>query len=147
MTDPVLSSLLRINQQRMRLLRSQALTPNGYVGTMHLIVLYTGRRPGARQEDVVCFYNLDKASVARDARRLEQLGHLRRELDPDNRRQYRLFLTAEGEALLAVLERTHPEFQRRLSAGISQEDWRTLTALLARLEENSCQDPAPSSHP
>ena len=62
--DPVLSSLLRINRQRMRALR-RSLAPYQYVGVMHLIVLYTGRSPGARQEDIACFYALDKTSVAR----------------------------------------------------------------------------------
>lgn len=138
MTDPVLSSLLRINQQRMRLLRSQALTPNGYVGTMHLIVLYTGRRPGARQEDVVCFYNLDKASVARDARRLEDLGHIERRTVPEDRRQYQLFLTHRGQEMIQVIDSAMEQFQKRLSAGLEPEEWRQLTALLQRLEENAC---------
>ena len=40
MTDPVLSSLLRINRQRIKTLRRTVLNPNGYVGVMHLIVLY-----------------------------------------------------------------------------------------------------------
>ena len=75
MTDPVLSSLLRINRQRIKTLRRTVLNPNGYVGVMHLIVLYAGRHPGASQEDVVAFFALDKASVARGARRLEELGY------------------------------------------------------------------------
>ena len=91
MTDPVLSSLVRINRQRIRDLRRR-LAPCGYLGVMHLIVLYVRRHPGARQEDVACFYAVDKTSVARDARRLEDMGHLRREVDPDNRRQYQLYL-------------------------------------------------------
>lgn len=90
MTDPVLSSLVRINRQRIRDLRRR-LAPCGYLGVMHLIVLYVRRHPGARQEDVACFYAVDKTSVARDARRLEDMGHLRREVDPDNRRQYQLY--------------------------------------------------------
>ena len=50
MRDPVLASLLRINRQRMRYLR-RALAPWQYVGSMHLIVLYAGRNPGASQEE------------------------------------------------------------------------------------------------
>jgi len=37
MPDQVLSSLLRINRQRLRSLR-QALAPHNYVGVMHLIM-------------------------------------------------------------------------------------------------------------
>ena len=136
MTEPVLSSLLRINRQRIKALRRDALNPNGYVGAMHLIVLYIGRNPGASQEDVVDYFALDKASVARGARRLEELGHLRREQDPDDRRQYRLFLTERGQEMRRVIDRAHLDFQRQLSRGVSPEDWAQLAILLGRLEEN-----------
>lgn len=136
MTDPVLSSLIRINRQRIRDLRRQ-LAPYGYVGVMHLILLYASRCPGARQEDVACCYALDKTSVARDARRLEDMGHLRREIDPDNRRQYQLYLTGAGRDMLPVLERACQDFAEKLSAGLSPQEWRQLQSLLQRLEDNS----------
>ena len=40
MTNSVVTSLLRINRQRMISLRRE-LTPYGYVGFMHLILIYT----------------------------------------------------------------------------------------------------------
>lgn len=139
MADPVLSSLVRINRQRIRDLRRR-LAPYGYLGVMHLIVLYVRRHPGARQEDVACFYALDKTSVARDARRLEDKGHLRREVDPDNRRQYQLYLTEAGLDMLPLLEEAFQAFSAKLSAGVSGEDWQTLQTLLKRLEENACPE-------
>lgn len=136
MASQVLSSMIRINRQRRRALR-RALTPYGYVGCMHLIVLYTSRHPGASQEGIACFYALDKGSVARDARRLEDMGHIRRETVPNNRRQYQLFLTEQGEQMLPVLDQAFDAFQARLSASLSPEDWQTLTDLLERLEKGA----------
>ena len=136
MGDPVVISLLRINRQRMLALR-RVLTPRGYVGFMHLILQYAFRHPGASQEEIACFYALDKASVARDARRLEDLGHIRRQTAPENRRQYQLFVTPEGEAMKSVIDEAYRAFQRRLSNGISPEDWQKLTELLAVAERNS----------
>lgn len=136
MSDPVLTSLLRINRRRMVALR-QVLTPHGYVGFMHLILTYTARHPGASQEEICTFYALDKASTARDARRLEDAGHIRREIDPANRRQYQLFLTPQGEEMVKIIDQTHEEFLRSLSAGIAPEDWEKLTELLGIAEENS----------
>lgn len=136
MNDPVLTSLLRINRRRMVALR-QVLTPCGYVGFMHLILTYAARHPGASQEEICTFYALDKASTARDARRLEDAGHIRRQIDPKNRRQYQLFLTPQGEDMVKIIEQTHEDFQRRLSAGIAPEDWEKLTELLGIAEENS----------
>ena len=76
----------------------------------------------------------------RDARRLEDMGHIRREISPHDRRQYQLFLTGAGGEMLEKLQHIYDGFQERLSAGVSQEDWETLRSLLARLEENSCRE-------
>lgn len=135
MTGSVVSSLLRINRQRMTSLRRE-LAPYGYVGFMHLILIYTARRPGASQEEIASFYALDKASAARDARRLEDAGHIRRQIDPDNRRRYQLFATEAGENMVEVINAAHRKFEERLSAGIAPEDWEKLTELLAAAEEN-----------
>ena len=136
MTNSVVTSLLRINRQRMISLRRE-LTPYGYVGFMHLSLIYTARQPGASQEEIAAFYALDKASVARDARRLEDAGHIRRRVNPDNRRQYQLFVTEAGEEMAEIIDETHRKFERRLSANITREDWAKLTELLAVAEENS----------
>ena len=72
MEKSVMSSLLRINRCHRKALKC-ALAPYQYVGVMHLIVLYVSRHPGSSQEEITCFYALDKASVARDARRLGDL--------------------------------------------------------------------------
>ena len=141
MTGSVLSNLLRINRQRLRILRHTVLNPNGYVGVMHLIVLHVGFHPGASQEDVVNFFALDKASVARGARRLEEMGHLRRTQDPQNRRQYQLHLTPAGEEMRRQINAAHDRFQQQLSLGVSDEDWTQLASLLRRLEENSFCEP------
>ena len=135
----VLSSLLRINRHRRRALKC-ALAPYQYVGVMHLIVLYVSRHPGSSQEEITCFYALDKASVARDARRLEDLGHIERVVTPENRRQYKLFLTEAGCDMIRVIDRASEQFQQTLAAHISAEDWKRLEILLRRLEENVCPE-------
>ena len=131
MEQSVLSSLLRINRHRRRALKC-ALAPYQYVGVMHLIVLYVSRHPGSSQEEITCFYALDKASVARDARRLEDLGHIERVVTPENRRQYKLFLTEAGCDMIRVIDRASEQFQQTLAAHISAEDWKRLEILLRR---------------
>lgn len=134
MEKSVLSSLLRINHHHRRALK-RALAPYQYVGVMHLIVLYIRRHPGSSQEEITSFYALDKASVARDARRLEDLGHINRIKIPENRRQYKLFLTETGRDMIQIIDRTTEQFQQSMAASISSEDWEQLAVLLKRLEE------------
>lgn len=135
MPDSVLSSLLRINHHRLRALR-QALAPYSYVGVMHLIMFYTKKSPGASQEDIACFYTVDKASVARDAKRLEDMGHITRQVDPNNRRQYQLYLTEAGAAFIPTLTEAYDSFAKHLSAGIPEENWNRLALLLQQLEDH-----------
>lgn len=137
MEKSVLSSLLRINCYHRRALK-RALAPYRYVGVMHLIVLYISRRPGSSQEEIAGFYALDKASVARDARRLEDLGHIERTKPPENRRQYKLFLTDAGRDMIRIIDRATGQFQQSMASGIFPEDWKQLAVLLRRLEENVC---------
>lgn len=137
MEKTVLFSLLRINRYHRKALK-RALAPYQYVGIMHLIVLYIDRHPGSSQEEITGFYALDKASVARDARRLEDLGHIKRSKIPENRRQYKLFLTDAGRDMIRIIDRAAEQFQKSLAAGIPPEDWAQLELLLKRLEENVC---------
>jgi len=136
MPDPVLCSLLRIDRMRLRALRRD-LAPYGYGGVMHLILHCVSSDPGVSQEQVACFFALDKTSVARDARKLEEMGHIRREIDPANRRRYRMYLTAEGEQMMQTIFRAYDDFARKLSEGLPQEDWQQLKRILGRLEENA----------
>lgn len=137
MEKTVLSSLLRINRHYRRTLKC-ALAPYHYLGVMHLIVLYINQNPGSSQEEISNFYALDKTSVARDARRLEELGHIERKTIPENRRQYQLFLTEAGQRMIRILDDIMEQFQNTLSADISAEDWRRLADLLKHLEKNVC---------
>lgn len=139
MADAVLVSLLRIHRQCRRHVKAY-LQPYQYVGAMRLIVLYLRRHPGASQEEIACHYALDRTSVARDARRLEDMGHIRREVVPNDRRQYQIYLTEAGAAMGPVLDAAYDSFLRRLSAGVAPEDWETLRELLRALEENVSAD-------
>ena len=136
MPDQMLGSMLRINRYRIRALRA-ALAPYNYIGTMHLVLHYVNLHPGANQEEIGCFYALDKTNVAREAKKLEDMGHIRREIDTENRRQYKLYITPEGEKMLSVIDGVYEDFRKRMSCGMSEEDWKALTALLKRVEQNS----------
>lgn len=144
MKQSVLSSLLRINRHYRRFLKC-ALLPYHYIGVMHLIAVYISHHPGASQEEIACFFALDKTSVARDARRLEELGHIERRTIPENRRQYQLFLTDAGQEMIGIIDGMMEQYQQTLTANISPEDWQQLAGLLMRLEENI--GPVPRSAP
>ena len=131
MPDPILLHLLRINRHRMRGLR-KALQPHDYNGTMHLILSYVCREPGVSQEQIACFYALDKTAVARDARRLEELGHLERHTVPEDRRRYALYPTEDGRAMYAEICSYYDTLADTMTADLTAAERNMLADLLAR---------------
>lgn len=70
-----------------------------------------------------------------DAKRLEAQGFLRRSLDPEDLRRYRLELTPKGEKALAQAEGLLEAALARRLARLTPEEQALLVELLARLEE------------
>lgn len=135
MPNPILLRLMRINRRRLHNLHA-ALGPYGYSDAMHLILSHVCRLPGISQEQIACFFSLDKTSVARDARKLEQLGHIRREIVPEDRRRYALYPTAQGIAMYEMLCSCYDTLAETMTAGFSLEERELLEQLLLRLEQN-----------
>lgn len=134
----LLCYLNRLNRRRINHLR-QAQSPYQYVGIMHLLMRYISKHPGASQDEVREYYTLDKTSVCRDARRLEELGHIRRQIDENNRRQNQLFLTPEGEAFLPTINAAYDSFSKKLVGDMTASELDTLIALLQKLDVNTAE--------
>ncbi len=95
---------------------------------------------GARATDLAEYFGIDKSTVSRQVRLLEQLGLLAREPDPDDQRVLRLVATPEGERRLS---RAREARRQRVQARV--EGWEPtevgqLAALLARYNLGAVTD-------
>jgi DNA-binding MarR family transcriptional regulator len=100
-----------------------------------LMLLY--KEQNIMQETLVRHYHLDKGTIARAVKKLEDAGYIRRIVDPDNRRAVRLFLTEKGEQVAPVLQEINIEWEEQICAGISPEDKKILNTLMRTVAENS----------
>lgn len=89
------------------------------------------------QERLVRFYHLDKGTIARAVRKLEDAGYIRRIVDPENRRAVRLFLTDKGEKVVPVLQAINRDWEDRVCAGLPANKREILLSLMHRIAENS----------
>jgi len=99
-----------------------------------LMLLY--KEQNIMQETLVRHYHLDKGTIARAVKKLEDAGYIRRIVDPDNRRAVRLFLTEKGEDLAPVLHAIHHEWEEQVLTGLSQEQKETLNSLMRTVAQN-----------
>ncbi len=131
--DLVHTLMHRYRALRQRSLRAlqQDLTP------MDMRVLgFFGRQPGATQSDLAQHSGRDKAQLARLVKGLRERGLLDAQADTVDRRNLRLQLTPQGEAL----QRAAHEHAQMLGAlaveGIDAAEQAHLRALLLRMDAN-----------
>jgi len=93
--------------------------------------------PGVTQDDLAVHFRIDKGTVARAVRRMEENGMLVRTPDPENRRRARLHLTAAGEAVIPAIVAADREWEDALLSGLSEEERKNVRATIRMLAERS----------
>lgn len=97
---------------------------------------FFGRRPGATQSDLVQHSGRDKAQLARLIKGLRERGLLAAEADAADRRNLRLTLTTDGEAVQRSLRLQAKRLGARAIAGLSAAEAAQLRNLLTRVSAN-----------
>lgn len=101
----------------------------------YLWTLY--KEDGISQESMAKRFMVDKASVTRHIKRLEELGMIRREMDAKDRRIQRIFVTNTGYQMRDLIEEVTKEWSARLTAGFSEKEKDDLMHLIGRLSDNA----------
>lgn len=77
--------------------------------------------------------NVSKNTISAHLRALEEQGLIIRELDPEDRRQFRIRLSDAGRALVRASIPGHIEFMNDLLAGLDEDEVAQLHTLLEKL--------------
>jgi len=103
-------------------------------------------RPG-NQRELAAAVGVREATLTHHLNAMDTRGLITRRRDTANRRVHVVELTEEGEAAFLRLRDTAMDFDRRLNAGLSDEDRDVLDGLLTRLAANVGTDPADDTSP
>jgi DNA-binding MarR family transcriptional regulator len=95
------------------------------------------RTPGLRQVELADQLELEPITLCRIVDRLEEAGLVERTRDPDDRRAWRLHVTAEAQPLIEKLKKVGDELIRQAFAGIDPKDIEITRQVLARARENA----------
>jgi DNA-binding MarR family transcriptional regulator len=95
------------------------------------------RTPGLRQVELADQLELEPITLCRIVDRLEEAGLVERTRDPDDRRAWRLHVTAEAQPLIEKLKKVGDELIRQAFAGIDAKDIEITRQVLARARENA----------
>ena len=106
-------------------------------GSMFLIILFLDRNQGSSQDNLCEYLLIDKSGVARKCSRLEELGYIKREQSPADRRQNSLFLTENGQKLLPVIRELLSNWREIVTKNMDESDQKELMRLLEIMEKNA----------
>ena len=97
---------------------------------------YFGRHPGATQSDLAQHCGRDKAQLAQLLKGLRERGLLQGEVDDSDRRNTRLTLTAQGQAVQRSLRQQARRLEAKAVTSFSAAEHAQLLALLQRMKIN-----------
>lgn len=114
----------------------QALAEAG--GTTPVWLVLIGVKSGrlASQRELAASLGIEGATLTHHLNSMERQGLLTRQRDPANRRAHVIELTDKGEALFHRLRAAAGAFDRRLRAGLDDEEIATLARILTKLQSN-----------
>lgn len=127
--------LVYLNRRRIQFM-SARLGSHGLVGPMYSFLLCLEKNPGISQDFLTSFFSIDKGTVARLCRKLEDLDYIHRSTCPDDKRAYQLTLTDHGREILLAIHDHLNEWSDRILDGLSEDDRQVAFNLLSRMSEN-----------
>jgi DNA-binding MarR family transcriptional regulator len=95
------------------------------------------RSPGLRQVELADILDLEPITLCRIVDRLEESGLVERSRDPEDRRAWRLHVTAKAQPLIEKLQAVGAELVDRTFAGIDPEEIEIARRVLAQARENA----------
>ncbi len=91
---------------------------------------------GMSQDELAKEFRIDKGSVAKTLRQMEEAGFVTREEDENDRRRYRIYLTNQGRETIPRLKDLADDTEAILTKDMTQEEITALRQLLEKATAN-----------
>ena len=106
-----------------------------YFGQMP-ILNYIASNPGCTQVEIANWMQVSPASVALSTKRLQKSGYIVKEVDPDNLRCKRLYLTEDGKRTRELAFERLGQLDKKMFDGFTDEEMVLLSQYLDRMTMN-----------
>lgn len=83
------------------------------------------------------YFHLDKGTIARTVKKMEDAGYVYKYVDPDNRRAFRLTLTEKGYQVAPEIITIDQDWKQAVCISLTEKEQETLHTLLRKIAESS----------
>ncbi len=95
------------------------------------------REPGRSQEELAEELCINKSTVARNLYSLEEMGYIKREQIPSDKRQFSVYPTEKMLDVLPEIKEVSQSWMSLLSEGISEADMQVFDSVLSRMQKRA----------
>lgn len=127
--------LVFLNRKR-RQFMAERLRSQGLYGPMYSFLLCLEKNPGSSQDFLCDFYSIDKGSVARLSKKLQDLGLITRTISPTDHRLYQLDVTDKGRETLLLIHDYLNQWSEKMLVGFTADDRQIAGSFLQRMADN-----------
>ena len=78
--------------------------------------------PGISQEELAQYYQIDKGAIAKSVRRMGELGYVKREQNPEDRRAYCLFPTERAREVMDFCREDMKRMEQAFEESLTPEE-------------------------
>jgi Transcriptional regulators len=112
---------------------NRMLEPYGLAGCQYLFLLALNRHNGVSQEKISDFMKIDKTTTAKSIKALENNGFVVRQVDAEDKRAYKVFLTQKAVDVLPVIRKTMRKWEDMVISDISKDDYIFVEKILSKM--------------
>jgi DNA-binding MarR family transcriptional regulator len=99
-------------------------------------LMVLSREEGITQHDLASHFHIDKGTVARALRKLEDNKYLFREIDSENRRRHLIYLTEKGKGTIPQIINIDKEWEESMCSKFSEDEYNHLFSILKKMALN-----------
>jgi DNA-binding MarR family transcriptional regulator len=132
-----LGALVSIIHRTHHIVIDERMKPFGLSSGQLFTLLHLARQQGITQDTLARRFHIDKATIARAVRKLEDAGYVTRTVDPANRRAVRVALTDRGERIIPEILAIDREWEEETYSGLTAAERLNLYELLRKIARNS----------
>ncbi len=103
-------------------------------------LIYLNRMPGITQSELAGHLEIKPITLTRQLDQLAGNQMIERRVNPDDRRSFRLYLTANAEPVLKEIRAIGAQVLRKSTAGISAPDKKRLIRMLQGIKKSLTED-------
>ncbi|RKD20876.1 transcriptional regulator, MarR family [Caminicella sporogenes DSM 14501] len=100
-----------------------------------LVLLF--KKDGINQEDISKIINIDKGTTARALKKLEKEGYIKRQIDPDDKRAYKVYITEKALSIKSKIFNVLKKWTDILSSDFTEEEKELALKLLQKMSQNA----------